>query len=103
MATLFIYETLLDETLLQQLLNHPVVLTPFTISGLKEVSKNLSSSKTNYHTLVRSVGSKAKGAVFEASDEDIQILDDWEEEYTRIELKMKSGLVVEIYILPFDL
>jgi gamma-glutamylcyclotransferase (GGCT)/AIG2-like uncharacterized protein YtfP len=99
MNKVFVYETLLDLRTIKKVLGHEATLIPLKIKGLKEISKDLSKTETNYHTLIKSKNDIAEGAVFEVNDSDLVLLDKWENNYKRIELDLTNGDKIYTFIL----
>jgi gamma-glutamylcyclotransferase (GGCT)/AIG2-like uncharacterized protein YtfP len=95
----FVFETLLDERRIEKVLGHEVTLVPLKIKGLKEISKDLSKTQTNYHTLIKSKDDITEGAVFEVTDSELLLLDKWENNYKRVTLDLTNDEQIYTFIL----
>lgn len=95
MILFFAYNTLMDPSLDQTILGHPVnTLSWDWIPNYTIVNKG-----NNYKTLEPLLGGNAQGKVLEVSEEDLKKLDRYENAYHRKFFKTASGENVSAYVL----
>ena len=92
---LFVYQTLRNNKTLEKVLGHTKITKRITLYGWNE--KNMGNG---YHTIVKgSSDSVVNGDVMNVSDKDLEKLDEWEERYRRITVKLDDGRNAFVYIM----
>ena len=94
----FVYETLLNQTLLSKILKRQADTQKDKLLGYREISME-SKEGDNYHTLIRDKEDFVLGKRFCVSREELKRLDSWEQGYYRKKVKLGSGNISWVYIL----
>lgn len=100
---IFVYGTLMDPKIRENLLRKKVKTTPDSLKGFK--LSHISDGEIKYKILEPtndSHDSVISGEVFEVDENDLKILDEYETNiYKRIQVKLLSGKIAWVYIKNF--
>lgn len=94
----FVYETLLNQEIVEKFIGHKVKNEIDALDNFKEVSLS-SVEGEDFHTIIPSPGDQVKGRILYLTDHDLKVMDDRENLYTRTKIKTKREKIVWVYIL----
>ena len=89
---LFVYGSLLDDTLMRNILGFSPKGKDATLDNYAEVSFN------NFPSIVPQEGSSVYGKTYELEAEDYVKLDEWESRYNRANVETRNG-EAQVYVL----
>lgn len=89
---LFVYGSLMDMYLDQELLHHSVDFAPYTLYGYEK--KNTGDK---YYTITKSPGNKVDGDLLKISEEDLNKLDKYEAKYERKKIELRDKRIAYFY------
>lgn len=93
MNELFVYRTLEDPKVQEEVLGHTVTTRPGVVVGYKEVDEG-----SDYHSIVPSSGDRVEGLVLTLTDEELEKVDEWEDDYYRSMIMLEDHSIVYVYI-----
>jgi gamma-glutamylcyclotransferase (GGCT)/AIG2-like uncharacterized protein YtfP len=93
----FVYETLMNNKLRSRLLKRNSETHVDKLVGYREINVSTSEGE-NYHTLI-SDNDVVMGRRFFVSPEELRILDEYEDQYTRKKMPLQSGNTAWVYFL----
>lgn len=94
----FVFETLMNQELRAKLLGRDVEFSVDSIPNYKEITTNTDGGD-NYNTIVPFPGGVVNGHVLFLTPAEMSILDDWEDQYEKKQVRLSSGLKAWVYIL----
>lgn len=100
-AFIFAYETLMNTKIWKKATDHledDEKGSPDRLLGYREVSLDTKDGP-NYHTVIKDPGDHVDGKVYAVNSEALDKLDDWESNYSRRLLTLKSGKKAYVYML----
>lgn len=97
----FVFETLMNKKMRLMLLQRDVKFDVDSIKGYREISVDTAEG-SDYHTLVSEPGSITKGQVLYLTPKELAVLDDWEDQYKRVQVTTEGGKKVWVYLLQFS-
>ena len=94
----FVFETLMNRKMRMMLLQRDVQFEVDALEGFREISVDTLLGQ-DYHTLVSDEGSVTKGQVLHLTPKEMDVLDDWEDQYKRVQVSTVGGKRVWVYLL----
>lgn len=92
---LFVYGTLEDPQLVVHLLGYEPMSKKMILKGFKRVETG--NGKEGFPSLVPAKGESVEGVMYEVTDRNLDILDSWEANYRRVNLKGIYFYLLEPY------
>jgi hypothetical protein len=99
LVRVFVYETLFDATIRQQLFKREVQFEEDSLNNYINTDVTLAVDGTNYHTLEKMPGHETPGLVLHLTPQEVKKMDDWENYYNRVKVQLVSGLSAWVYVL----
>lgn len=97
----FVYETLMNKKLRGVLLKREVEHHIDALPNFKEIALETNDG-SDYHTIVSKGGWETKGQVLHLTRKEVDVLDEWESQYKRVPMYLKSGERTWVYVLKIS-
>jgi gamma-glutamylcyclotransferase (GGCT)/AIG2-like uncharacterized protein YtfP len=98
MEKVFVYKTLKKRKTDTKALGHPLHRSEFLQKAILPGYRDVNRGK-GYHTILKDPSSEVKGKLMHVTHEDLKRLDDWEDKYKRIKVKLKDDETAWAYQL----